>query len=379
MDDENWEFFNGDGEQTIFNCFKAVLAQNQGDNDLMSPEFRDWVNEAVSEGFEWPRNTAFGNAFKYLREQYVDNVITNIRTHCESRLKKFFKMCVYELNDSILRRNIPFATLFDHIDIRNAMNYTYNGRNTCADIGAQRRLEILLDELKLCGAPDDCNIRDFVENDWFKSLRMWLQIQRHVHNFHLAFAHVYNSWDLFRKYPLNVTQPTYHGTTVIPEPPTISNFTAIPNCSFQRRHVRIDTDVLYRLLCETKQVPKKMGKYQAWINIKPEEFHRNPAGGWRLFFDVDKIVKMVKGKKAFDHQIVSDGVSVTVLYLKPIRPEPKISNEELVRRLAAGEFVYEAGVDPGMRTWNATVRRNVFTGGEVSKFNLVFYFKFWIL
>lgn len=341
------------------------------DDRIMPARFRAWVGDCVSGLFRWPTTTAFGNGFKYLYEQYIDNVKTNIRYHCERRLKTFFKMCVYEFNDHILRENIPNATLFDHIDIRNAVNYTYKRRDdTDGDVGRQARLGALLDELRACGAPYDCNIRDFVADNWFQSLRMWLLIQRAVQYFHLTYANVYNSWNLFRKHPLYVQRPTYDGATIIPEPPEIRNFTAIPKCSFQRRHIRIDTDALYNLLCAAKQVPKKLGSIKKWINIKDFEFRRNPTGGWALFFDMDRIVKMANGKKTFENQILSDGVSATVLYLKPIQAEPEIRNEEIVRKYEAGQFWYELGIDPGMRTWNATVRRNAFTGEEVSKFNL---------
>lgn len=47
----------------------------------------------------WPTSDAFGNAFTYLWEQYGDNVKTNLITHCETRLKRFFRMRVFEMND----------------------------------------------------------------------------------------------------------------------------------------------------------------------------------------------------------------------------------------------------------------------------------------
>lgn len=326
----------------------------------MPPRFRDLVHDTVSEDFQWPSNAAFGNALKYLGEQYIDNVKTNIRTHCKARLGMFFKMSVYALNDSIIQ-DPNAANLFSNDDVKNAINFTYNHRDTTGgDANKQQRLDVLLDELIDCGAPHDCNIRDFVENDWFKSLCMWLQIQRAVQHFHLAYENYYNSWNLFKKYPLYVQRPN------IPHPPKIHNFTAIPVCSFQRKHIRIDTNVLYNVLCATNQVPQKLGRRRPWINIKENEFRRNLTGSWGLFFDIEKITKMVKGKKAFDHQILSDGVSVTVLYLRTIQPQTEKSNEELLRLYEAGSFCYELGIDPGMRTWNATVRKNIHTNAEVS-------------
>ena len=90
---------------------------------------------------------------------------------------------------------------------------------------------------------------------------------------------------------------------------------------------------------------------------------------------MDKINKLVNGKKQFERQILSDGVSATVLYLRQNRAEQPVPREEILRRYAAGEFTYELGIDPGMRTWNATVRRNCFTGEEVSE-NIECFFSF---
>lgn len=371
MDENDYAFFDGDGESIIFDCFRAVLTQNQNDNSIMPTRFRQWVVDSVSELFQWPSNRAFGNAFKYLRDQYLDNVKTNIRTHCKKRLTLFFKMCVYELNDNIRQRN-HIEMMFNAQDVTNAVKYTYDHRDiTGNDIGAQQRLGVLLDELRHCGAPGDCNIRNFVSDNWFKSLRMWLEIQRHVQNFNLAYANIRNSWYLFRKYPLYVTKPT------VLEPPHINNFVVIPMCSFQRRHIRIDTDVLYQLLCAAKNktekrteplLPRKIGKNGNWINITAAEFRRNPTGSWGLFFDTEKIVSMVRGKKEFDNSILTDGVSVTVCYLRQSRPVSAIPNEEVIRQYEGGKFWYELGIDPGMKTWNSTVRKDIRTGEEVRTF-----------
>lgn len=78
-----------------------------------------------------------------------------------------------------------------------------------------------------------------------------------------------------------------------------------------------------------------------------------------------KIISQVRNKKQFINQIVSDGVSVTVLYDQPKRETVPPSNEQIRQRLSAGEFSYILGIDPGMRTWNAAVRYNYNTGEEV--------------
>lgn len=81
-------------------------------------------------------------------------------------------------------------------------------------------------------------------------------------------------------------------------------------------------------------------------------------GFWILFFGFENH-RIVKGNRQFDHQFLLDSVTATVLHL----PEPVISKEELIRQYNAGTLWYELGIDPGMRTWNPTVRKNIHTGG----------------
>lgn len=350
------------GAQKIKNCFSAVLMQNVAKPVLMPIRFLQFVIDSVSAQFHWPTNTAMGNAFNYLYEQYIDNVKTNLRTHCERRLRLFFKMRVYEHNDFVMfHQNNPNSFMLGEDDVKNAINYTIKRRDTTRNANERIQLQVLLDALIECGAPNDCDIRNYVDNNWFKSLYMWIQIQRDIQQFQHSYANVRASWNLFRKHPLYVQRPQ------APEPPKIHNFAAIPICSNQRRHIRIDTQVLYNLVCRIKIVPQKIGesKKQQPINIIRNEFFLNKSGSWFIYFNKDLIVKMVKNKKMFAHQIVSDGVSVSVIYKRPDQPEPEIPKEEVRRRFELGNFWYLLGIDPGMRTYNATVRRCLRTGEEV--------------
>lgn len=319
----------------------------------MLPEFRALVEAAQ---IVWPGSEALANSFKYLWEQYRDNVKTNLTTHCEKRLKKFFKMRVFELNDfanSFNYFNNLFGTnqampYYDNVDIINAVNYTYKRRDTTnGDVERQLRLGELLDELRWVGAPDDCNIRDFVQNNWFESLRMWTEIQRDIHLFNIAYKD--------RR-----------------DKPKIRNFAVVPICSFQRRHIRIDTDALYNILCKVKAIPKKTGNRKLkdgtsnFVNIGSNEFRKNPIASWNLFFDVDKMLKLAHNKREFHGQILTDGVAATILYDTPKVQAEEISDEEVIEMYRAKLFTYELGIDPGYRTWNATVRKNIRTGEEVS-------------
>lgn len=320
---------------------------------MMLPHFRRMADNMIR---EWPSNDSFGNAFTYLWEQYYDNVKTNLKTHCERRLRKFFKMRVFELNDYATNYNyfndifgqVDALPYYDDIDVRNAINYTYNRRDsTNGDANRQLRLGELLDELRQMGAPDDCNIKEFVANNWFESIRMWTEIQRAIQMFHITFS-------------------------IRRDKPKIRNFAVVPMCSFQRRHIRIDTATLYKILAKVKLLPKKCGAKKAkdghvnWINITANEFLRNPIDSWNLFFDVEKMLRLSHNKRNFHGQICSDGVSATIIYDKP-KVEPSEPSDEQVRRMFISGFIrYLLGIDPGERTYNATVRRDLITGEEVN-------------
>lgn len=50
------------------------------------------------------------------------------------------------------------------------------------------------------------------------------------------------------------------------------------------------------------------------------------------------------------------------MYKRPKEEATPLSDEEIQQMWLA----YELGIDPGMGTWNATVRRNLLTGEEVT-------------
>lgn len=304
IDDDNDAFFNGDGNSIIKNCFYGVLKQNKDKANYMSAAFRVLVEDVLGLLFRWPDNEYFGNYFKYLWQQYATNVRTNLRTHCEKRLKQFFKMRAYELNHMILSEQL-IHLLFDDRDVVNAVNYSFKRKNTTqGDADRLQKLRSLLEKLHHVGAPltreHDFNIKEFTLNHWFQSLRMWLNIQRDIDRFHLAFSELNAQWYRFHKNPLTAAEPGY------PQPPEIKNFAAVPMCSFQRRHIQIDTDSLHDILSGTKLVPRKISdsskkppKRQEfnWKNIIPSEFRKGLFKGWGLYFDMDKIFEYVKNKK----------------------------------------------------------------------------------
>lgn len=276
-------------------------------------------------------------------------------------------MRAYELNDIEIRAYRP--PIYTNADVNNAVNYTYCLRDsTRGDIAAQDRLFALLDELHEMGAPADMDIKYFTKDHWFKSLWMWINIQRDIDRFHHAIDDLRCSWNYYREAPQYFPRPRR------PQPPRIKNFAAIPVCTFQRKHIKICTTVLYEILCKIAKIPKKCGMTTKKgtvneINITRTEFNSNQTGSWDLFFDMNKINSLASNHQTFSHVILSDGVSCSVQFKQPkagdLGDEDGLTDEEIQRMWLAGEFAYELGIDPGMRTWNAAVRRDWRTGEEV--------------
>lgn len=121
-------------------------------------------------------------------------------------------------------------------------------------------------------------------------------------------------------------------------------------------------DVFYRMLAELKLLPQVNGK-QANENY----IRQNRVEQWNRIFDFTVINRVLKKNKEFHYTIVSNGVSVSILYRMKKEDLKCLLDDGIIRkRYLEGKFVYELGIDPGMKTWNATVRRTIKTGKEVS-------------
>lgn len=198
IDDDNQWFFGQDGDVTIHDCFKGVLQQNV-DNTLLIPRrFRRIVENILGAAFRWPDTYRLGNAFKYLWEQYATNTQNNLNTHCESRLKKFFKVRAYELNEMIRRDNLEMPW-FTGSDVTNAVKFAYHRKNHARDNPmAEQKMQILLQQLYDVDAPnwpqDPFNIRWYTKRYWFHSMRMWVLMQREIAQFHERYAELNRQW-----------------------------------------------------------------------------------------------------------------------------------------------------------------------------------------
>lgn len=338
-EEENPDFFNGDGMHVIEECFYAVTQKYANNSDFMLPEFMDIYNGIDGqERMAWPNHSRFGNWMKYMPQQYSRNVQTNLKTHQKKRLTQFFRYCVYcENQDNPIDR-------FDETDVKNAVNWAIKRYDsTRGNVGRLNKGNYLLAVVREIGGPTDNDIAKFTRDNWFKSMPMWLTMQQYIDEFH--------------------DEQQRNGVRV----PKIKNLSVVPICSHMRKPIRIDADVLYRMLCETKLIPLGENKRQVVVGFVCQ----NKEYFFNQIFNMDKIHRILKSNKEFHYQIVSDGVSVSILYKVPKRVLQEMQNDHIVKkRYFEGFYVYEIGIDPGMKTWLAVVRRHINTGKEVC--NLVF-------
>lgn len=76
----------------------------------------------------------------------------------------------------------------------------------------------------------------------------------------------------------------------------------------------------------------------------------------------------------FDFAIVTDSVSVSLCFVKPEQQCQPLSNDEIKTMYENHQFTFVLGIDPGVRTWNATVRKHILSGVEVNECVPLFMF-----
>lgn len=189
---------------------------------------------------------------------------------------------------------------------------------------------------------------------------MWLQMQREIDEFNTNVENRDERRDQRREYRNRQRANRNHESNDEHKPPSVKNLKVIPICTFDRTHIMIDNDVLYRIMCDTKiGMPKEK-------NLPFDEISNNEYIYWNKFFFLRKIHRFVKKKAVFHCAIVTDGVGVSILYERSEgATKQQMTRAEIVRKYLNGEFVFELGVDPGLKTWNATVRKTIATGKEV--------------
>lgn len=342
FDRGNWPYFDKDNAQAtteIENCFKSVLRAHVNNEQYeMPPGFRQMcenVRENVH-GFEFP-DLWMDNSFKYACATYERNCITNLKCHEKNRIGKFLRLTIDRLN----RDYDVFE--FTQKDIDNTMKFIFEGEYPRGiddqEIGY---VEMLTDILVQNGAPSTHTITEYQEANWFKLLPMWIQIQRTI--------------ELENERRSQSNEHLYK----------LSNFSVVPLCGFTRKFVEIDSCDLRTMMKTWNVCPKDYSSSKRGRFISDAEFTKHKESHWNILFNMQKIKKL--SRHEFRFHILSDGVAVVFQYDKasPACEKDTPIQSIIAEKIDNGEIDYEIGIDPGMRTYMAVVRRDARTGAEVS-------------
>lgn len=365
FDEVHFEFFNQDGEKIIRQCFFEVLSKSARKNKTD----REFLELVQNNHITWPNNDYYGNAMNELIKTYITNVKTNLMVHGKKRLRQFLKMKIFQLNSSN-----PLVIKYENKDIDRAISlciFGYNSirKNGIEDTNNRIRRNMLVDIVcqNSWWAIEDNNITKFTKIHWFKSIQLWLWIQRQIDDFNTSIE-LRNERQQQRhqqrqqkRQKRKQKQPQQKED--VNKPPKIRNLAVIPICSFTRTHYTIDTKTLRYLLCELKLVPKNEDGNQ----LSEKEFFKYKEWCWGQFFDMGEIQSLVRGKKEFRFRIQSNGQAVSLHYdVDKIESKP-FDKDAVVKKYRNGGFPIELGIDPGDKTWNATVQRNTETEKEVKE------------
>lgn len=342
FDDDDQDFFHGNGNEIIKGCFESVL---RGKIDALPLAFRQIVEETIP-NFQWPERQGMQNAFNYLIDQYTVNVKNNIKTWSYSRVKTFFKLQMHDLN--LMGHEIT------DIDVKNATkSVMFN------NITPSENVNRLLHQARMIGIPVGQRLCDLVRSHWLQMMPIFINIQRQIFQHHQRFE-LLN--DLYRRH---YRDPTHNPLPTVKRPPKIRNFNVIPIHDYKLKHIRIDTHCFYTLACKLGALKLTKGKRGQPVNIGKKDFNANLRYCWNQIFDMDKIEKMGKSKKTFDFAIVTDSVAASVCYMRDVCQSQQYTDEQINTMYGNNQFHFAHGMDPGVRTWNATVRKHILSGVEV--------------
>ncbi|XP_031635256.1 uncharacterized protein LOC116348406 [Contarinia nasturtii] len=207
------------------------------------------------------------------------------------------------------------------------------------------------------GLPINVDLQNLIRDRWFQTIPIFINIQRQIFDFHAKYERLKQRWFQYRRDPNNNVMPT------TPLPPKIKNFLVVPVHDFDMKHIRIDIHLFYLIARKFGALKLAKGKRGQPINIEKTEYDSNPAIYWDLIFDLPKISKLGNGKE-FDFAVATDSVAVSLCFVKPERNTPELDNNTIKEKYNNFEFDYVLGIDPGVRTWNATVRKPVRSGNE---------------
>lgn len=293
--------------------------------DKYAPEFRDMMQQFEVES---PDNEYMENIFKHMYQQYRVNFKNNIVVHAKKRITKFLMQEMYRLNP--VPPDIDAAAKKVHRKENNTAVY----KTTCFLFdGTVEFNGPLLNEFETILQPNSDNVCGLfydIEQDWFKLLPLFFRLQRHI------FAQ----------------QQSGHN---------IRNFVIVPQTSFQRRHIHIDTSSLYRIFTRLDLIQMKTKTKK----IPMSDYTKTSKQCWKLWSEIFDEKEVNTRDKKFDNSISTDGLAMSICCQKSVlKKSDEEKRKECKQKLDNGDFDDLAGGDPGKRLVLGGVVRNISTGKE---------------
>lgn len=370
----------------------------------------------------------FGNAFKYLHEEYATCTKTNITTHAVKRVRSWLRLKAYRHNTA--ENNAGNKILLVHIKVM-LKHLFENGNLPQNGEGAYEQLEDWMDEVR---ARDDRNLGHLLNSEnWFETMPMFIRMQHQIQEYNeerkVAAAEEEEARNennddgdnddgvaKKKKKPHYRNKSKKAGKPKSKEPkpkrkkvdgPKINNFNLVPLCKSHRASILIDSDVLYHILCVIGKCPRKPNPKNTATTKQYEsrDFTRERKMQWPKFINMDKIRCLGGPNRKFDYKIRSNGVNVSIIYkkqkgnqnqeaTKTTAPAPRatiqksgatksqskrdakaIARERIAAAKTPSDYAQLIkdqivktvnAIDPGMRTWLAIVQRSTKDGREVS-------------
>lgn len=336
VNNNNFQFFERNPTEFLTECFQS-FTPNQCAQNL--PQVEDEFKRRIFEfNIQFSNCQLLGNVLKYAIDTYRVNFQNNIILHARKRIKLFFRICgvhataeeiehtikyMFESNSRV-QPNLNLIHVIPNIDeVSNTMYPDGNGQN-----GFERGF-----------------FREYVKDFWFESVFIFRSIQVRVYDYQVRCQRDRN----LRK---------------------VKNFTVVPMSSFKRHHVRLDNESFFCVLKELNIDPKKKSVKKTetgFSRITIEQFIKNKSKYWFEHFNKKKFKSMEKKQKKFHYQIVSDGVSASILFNNKNRSK-KLKSDDYIdiisEKYSNEEYNLVCGFDPGYKNWLGGVVRDEKNGEE---------------
>lgn len=195
--------------------------------------------------------------------------------------------------------------------------------------------------------------RKVLKKNWFKFVVLFCFIEREVESYQLQ----------------------CQNGEIVKRLKKFNNFKVVPIHCSRMKHIRIDTMVFRTMLQSLRLDPKIMNERGNLQTLPTSAFTEDKRRYWSEIFNFNVIERIGRKSKMFDYQVVTDGVSASLLFsnvhrgyvAKDFREQKEIQAQkyaEIGRNYDAGHYKHCIGIDPGYKLTIAAVIWNTETGWE---------------